>query len=116
MPAMHVRLTFEVSSEQSVEKVFEAVADALFELDASNPTLLDADVAATVAKNLISLAIIGMGECIDAASANAVSAIRTAIHASGGATPGWDEEVSPLVQASVFKFVEQHSELAAISA
>lgn len=109
MPAIHMRLTFEFTSENQSEQILDAVTEALFDLESSNSTLHDADVSASLEKRNISLAIVGTGETIDDASANASSAIRAAIHTSGGATPGWDETVELARSQAVFKFLEQTS-------
>lgn len=55
----------------------------------------------------ISLAVVGTADTIEAASSNASSAIRSAIHKSGGATPGWDETVEVARSQAVFRFLEQ---------
>jgi hypothetical protein len=104
-----MRLTFEFTSENQPEQILDAVTEALFDLESSSPTLHDADVSASLEKRKISLAIVGIGETIDDASANASSAIRTAIHTSGGSTPGWDETVEVARSQAVFKFLEQTS-------
>jgi hypothetical protein len=109
MPAIHMRLIFEFTSENQPEQILDAVTEALFDLESSNPTLNDADVSASLEKRNIALAIVGTGETIDDASANASSAIRAAIHTSGGATPGWDETVEVARSQAVFKFLEQTS-------
>lgn len=107
MPAIHMRLTFEFTSENAPEQIFDAVTEALFDVESSNSTLHDADVSASLENRNISLAIVGTGESIEAASENASSAIRAAIHKSGGATPGWDETVEVARSQAVFKFLEQ---------
>jgi hypothetical protein len=102
-----MRLTFEFTSENDPEQIFDAVTEALFDLEASNPSLHDADVSASLEKRNIALAIVGAGDTIEDASTNASSAIRAAIHKSGGATPGWDETVEVARSQAVFKFLEQ---------
>lgn len=107
MPAIQMRLTFEFTSDNDPEIIFDAVTEALFDLEKSNDTLHDADVSANLEKRNIAISIAGTGETIEAASANASSAIRAAIHTSGGATPGWDETVEVARSQAVFKFLEQ---------
>ena len=109
MPAIHMRITFEFSSLSDPEIIFDSVSDALFELESVSETLYDADVTAELANLKISLAIVGTGESIEAASQNASSAIRSAIHKSGGATLGWDESVEAARNQAIFKFLEQTS-------
>ncbi len=107
MPAIELRLTFELSSPADPEEIFDSVAGALFELEAVSEELHNADVAANLGQSTISLAIVGTGDTIEAASTNASSAIRSAIHKSGGATPGWNETVESARSQAVFKFLEQ---------
>jgi hypothetical protein len=112
MAAIQMRITFQFISESAPEQVFDSVTEALFDLEAASETLLDADVTSSLSENTISLSIVGTGETIEAASENASSAIRAAIHKSGGATPGWDQTVEVARHQAVFKFLEQTAVLA----
>jgi hypothetical protein len=107
MAAIQMRITFQFVSESNPEHIFDSVAAALFDQESANDTLFDADVTSSVSENTISLAIVGTGETIDGASANASSAIRAALHASGGETPGWDRAVEGARHQAVFTFLEQ---------
>ncbi|MEN9872689.1 MAG: hypothetical protein RL450_624 [Actinomycetota bacterium] len=107
MQAIQMKLTFEFASQSNPETIFDSVAEALFDLEAASDSLFDADVVGSLSKSTIVLSIVGSGETIEAASANASSAIRSAIHKSGGATTGWDETVEVARAQSVFKFLEQ---------
>jgi hypothetical protein len=112
MAAIQMRITFQFISETDSEQVFDSVTDALFDLEAASETLLDADVTSSLSENTISLSIVATGETIEEASENASSAIRAAIHKSGGATPGWDQTVEVARHQAVFKFLEQTAVLA----
>ena len=112
MAAIQMRITFQFISEADAEQVFDSVTDALFDLEAASATLLDADVTSSLSESTISLSIVGTGETIEDASENASSAIRAAIHKSGGATPGWDQTVEIARHQAVFKFLEQTAVLA----
>ena len=112
MAAIQMRITFQFMSESAPEQVFDTVTEALFDLEAASETLLDADVTSSLSENTISLEIVGTGETIEAASENASSAIRAAIHKNGGATPGWDQTVEIARHQAVFKFLEQTAVLA----
>lgn len=107
MAAIQMRITFQFVSESDPEEIFNSVADALFELESTSETLLDADVTASLGENTVSLSVVGIGESIEEASENASSAIRAAIHASGGATPGWNQTVEAARHEAIFKFLEQ---------
>lgn len=107
MASIQMRTTFRFVSDSDPEDIFDSVAEALFTQEASSDTLADADVTSRLRDHTISLSIIGTGESIETASANASSAIRSAIHASGGATPGWDRTVEVAPHRAVFTFLEQ---------
>lgn len=107
MAAIQMRITFQFVSESDPEVVFDSVAGALFDQESASETLFDADVTSSLSENTVSLAIVGTGETIEAASENASSAIRAAIHKSGGATPGWEQSVEVARHQAVFTFLEQ---------
>lgn len=107
MAAIQMRTTFRFDSDSDPEDIFDLVAEALFSHEAASETLLDADVTSSLSDNTISLSIIGTGETIETASANASSAIRSAFHTSGGATPRWDHTVEAARHRAVFTFLEQ---------
>lgn len=107
MPAIQMRVTFEFVSEAEPEELFDSVSSALFDLETASETLFDADVTSSLTTKTIALSIVGEGETIEAASANASSAIRSAIHKSGGATPGWNQTVEAARHQAVFRFLEQ---------
>lgn len=102
-----MRITFQFDSDSDPEDIFNAVSDALFDLEASSETLFDADVTASLGEHKVSLSIVGAGESIEEASENASSAIRAAIHKSGGAAPGWNQTVEVARHQAVFRFLEQ---------
>jgi hypothetical protein len=112
LAAIQMRITFQFVSGSDPEHVFDSVTEALFDQESASETLFDADVTSSLSENTISLAIGGTGETIEAASENASSAIRAAIHKSGGATPGWDQSLEIARHQAVFKFLEQTAVLA----
>lgn len=112
MADIQMRITFQFVSESDPEHIFDSVAEALFEQESASETLFDADVTSSLSEHTISLAIVATGETIEAASGNASSAIRAAIHKSGGATPGWDQTVEIARHQAIFKFLEQTAVLA----
>ncbi len=107
MLAIQMRLTFEFVSEQEPQRIFDLVTEALFDMEEASDSLHDAGVSGSLDDCTISLAIVGTGDTLEQASANASSAIRTAIHHSGGATPGWEETVDGARSQAVFSFLEQ---------
>ena len=112
MAAIQMRITFQFVSESGPENVFDSVAAALFDQESASDTLADADVTSSLSENTIALAVVGTGETIEAASQNASSAIRAALHSSGRATPGWDHTVEAARHQAVFTFLEQTAVIA----
>jgi hypothetical protein len=72
------------------EDRFDALADALYDLDASDPELFDTDLSASLADGRATVTV--TVEATDPADAGtkALCAARTAIHSIGDATPGWE--------------------------
>ena len=69
---------------------FDALADALYELDAADPAVSDADLTARLADGRVTAAMVVDAEDPADAATKALCAVRTAIHAIGDATPGWE--------------------------
>lgn len=74
------------------EERFDALADALADLDAADPAIDDTDLGASLADGRATVSM-----CIEAAdqadaAAKTVCTVRAAIHAIGDATPGWETE------------------------
>lgn len=67
------------------------VADELIDLEASNDALLDSSLAATLEDDgaTVEITLTVRAETFVDAEAQADSALRAAIHAAGGFTPGW---------------------------
>lgn len=107
MPSMQMRISFEFLSDSDPETVFDSVADALFDQEASSTQLQDADVTANLEEAKISLSIVGNGINLEEASATASGAIKTALRNSGATVPDWDQNVRAVQNQSVFRFLEQ---------
>jgi hypothetical protein len=72
------------------EKRFEALADALYDLDASDPAVEDTDLGAAVTEGRATVSMTVEAEDPAAAGTKALCTVRAAIHAIGDATPGWE--------------------------
>ena len=72
------------------EKRFVAMADALYDLDASDPEISDTDVGASLTDGRVTVNM--TVEAADPADAGtkALCTVRSAIHTIGDATPGWE--------------------------
>ena len=109
MQAIRVEINFQISAVDDVEAVFDSVTQQLHDVESVNSDLSDASSFANASQGVFTLALVGIGETVAEASAKAVAGIRTAIHASGGATPGWDQAVGASAGQAVFTFLEQSS-------
>jgi hypothetical protein len=69
----------------ALEKFFDLLTDEMAELDADN-----LGVGATLSAGTFEVTLTLQADTIEQAAANAIALLRTAIHAAGGATPGWD--------------------------
>ncbi|HEX6756036.1 MAG TPA: hypothetical protein VF109_08830 [Mycobacteriales bacterium] len=82
----------------------EAMTDELAGLDAAHPDLLDWSVG--LAGDVVEVDLTVDAGTPEAAAALAVGAVRTAIHAAGGGTPGW-EDTPPADAAVTYRLDEQ---------
>lgn len=69
---------------------FDALADALYELDEADPAVSDADLTARLADGSVTASLVVEADDPAAAATKALCAVRTAIHAIGDGTPGWE--------------------------
>jgi hypothetical protein len=69
---------------------FDALADALYELDAADPDLSDTDLGASLAKGWATVSMTVDAADQAEAGTKALCAARAAIHAMGDGTPGWE--------------------------
>jgi hypothetical protein len=72
------------------ESRFDALADALYELDASDPDLSDTDLGASLDEGWATVSMTVSAADQAEAGTKALCAARAAIHAIGDGTPGWE--------------------------
>jgi hypothetical protein len=72
------------------EDRFDALADALYDLDSSDPELSDVDLGASLTDGRATVSISVEAADPAAAGTKALCTVRAAIHAIGDATPGWE--------------------------
>jgi hypothetical protein len=72
------------------ENRFDALAEALYDLDASDPEISDTDLSASLAEGRATVSSAVEAEDPAAAATKALCTVRTALHAVGDATPGWE--------------------------
>jgi hypothetical protein len=72
------------------EARFDALADALYDLDANDPAIESADLGASLADGRATVTITVDADDPAEAGTKALCTVRAAIHAIGDATPGWE--------------------------
>ncbi len=72
------------------ESRLEELADALYDLEDSDPAIHDPDLAARMSDGYVDVQMIVEAEDPAEAMTKALCALRVAIHAIGDATPGWE--------------------------
>lgn len=77
--------------ETDVPAEVDRLMQELLNLEACNPVLADSGVGLDLSAMTVEVTLSIHCENIDEALHEATSAIRTAIHAAGGGTPGWPD-------------------------
>ncbi len=74
------------------EEMFDALADALYDLEAGDEDIEDTDLGASLADGRATVTMTVDAGDPALAGTKALAAVRAAIHAIGGATPGWETD------------------------
>lgn len=113
-PMVTIRLSksFTFDGSDHFDAHIYAVLDELHALEESLETVCDSDLVASAAANAVSFSLSASAETIDEARTIADSAIRSAIHAAGGATPNWRPAQSPSQGVGAFTLQEERLEVA----
>jgi hypothetical protein len=82
--SFETELTYTAAPDTDVEEFFGRVMQELINLGVDDP-----GIGVDLAKREVSVGLVAEGELPEDAVAAAMTTIRTAIHAAGGATPGW---------------------------
>jgi hypothetical protein len=69
---------------------FDALADALYELDAADPDVTDTDLTASLAERRVTVSMVVNAADPAQAATKALTTVRAAIHKIGDGTPGWE--------------------------
>lgn len=78
------------TSDEDFEQHLDDITNALVEIEEGDPLLSDADVSATITERLAEFSITVDCADLNDAALRGLSAIRAAIHAANGHTPGWE--------------------------
>ncbi len=118
MTSYYVELTFELGKPDDVG-VFDAHLDDVaegFEKLADDLADVDGDVGANHVTGRVDLCMTVHAKNYVEAMTKSVAAARTAIHAAGGSTPGWEQMLSKMLTNEDYRMKARPSVLASDSA
>jgi len=109
MTSIRMSMTFNVTGTTDFDAHIDDVIENLLELEAADARLSDSDIEAVLTEGLLTINVLATDTTLDAASTLANSAIRSAIHAAGGATPEWDAMATDadFVTTAEYSFIDQ---------
>jgi hypothetical protein len=89
---MKFRIALELAaSKQPIDETrFDALAEAVYDLDETDPDITDADLSASLADGRVTVSMTVEADDLPAAATKVLCAARTAIHAIGDGTPRWE--------------------------
>lgn len=78
------------------EEGFDALADALYEMDAGDPAIEDMDLTAAIVAGPLVISMTVDAEDLEGALHKAVVTLRAALHEIGLGTPGWERALASM--------------------
>lgn len=97
MLSVRVSRDFRLDGSQNLDAVIDILMEELLRLE--SVSILDSEITAELASWLLRISLIAKAETFDEAVSLGDAAIRTAIHASGGQTPGWENTIFEATRA-----------------
>ena len=109
METVRASVSFHVTSDIDLDSHLDEVMSALMALEKADSRISDSDFDATVSSGLVRINSSALAETFDEATALAMATIRSAIHAAGGFTPGWESSDYVVTgnETAEYSFVEQ---------
>lgn len=109
METVRVSVSFYVTGEMDLDNHLGLVMSALMDIEAADKRISDSDYVATVKTGFVRINSSATENTFDEAAAVAMATIRSAIHAAGGFTPGWESNdyVVTGQETAEYNFVEQ---------
>lgn len=109
METVRVSVSFYVTGEMDLDSHLDQVMTALMAIETADDRISDSDYVATVKTGFVRINSSAMAETFDEAAAVAMATIRSAIHAAGGFTPGWESNDYVITgkETAEYNFVEQ---------
>lgn len=100
--------------DRLVDAHLDDVMDHLIDTEGTDSRLSDADLSAKLSTGETELSIVVAAATPEEAMAIGMGAIRSAIHASGGSTPGWEKH-APSARWALedLRYEQRHLDLAA---
>lgn len=109
METVRVSVSFFVTGEIDLDHHLDQVMTALMAIEAADDRISDSDYTATIKTGFVCINSSAKASTFDEAAAVAMATIRSAIHAAGGFTPGWESNdyVVTGKETAEYNFVEQ---------
>jgi hypothetical protein len=73
------------------EDQFGALADELYALDAAYPDVMEPDLGVSASAGIARFTMTVTADGPAEAAVKALATVRSVVHATGGATPGWED-------------------------
>jgi len=83
-------VVLETRTEHLTDARLDALMEALLDVERGDSQISDPDVAARIAEGTADIQMLVEADDPAEAATKALCAVRTAIHATGDATPGWE--------------------------
>jgi hypothetical protein len=109
METVRVSVSFFVTGEMDLDNHLDQVMTALMAIEAADARISDSDYVATIKTGVVRINSSAQANTFDEAAAVAMATIRSAIHAAGGFTPGWESNDYVITgqETAEYNFVEQ---------
>jgi len=98
-----ISMTFHVIGATNLDALTDEVFEALLALEGADTRLRDSDMDAVLVDEIVTVRVAAQGPTLDDAFDLGGSAIRSAIHSTGGATPGWKNPEPSTAPSSNFE-------------
>jgi hypothetical protein len=109
METVRVSVSFYVTGEIDLDQHLDHVMEALMALEKADTRVTDSDFDAEISSGFVRINSSATAVTFDGATAIAMATIRSAIHAAGGFTPGWEstDYIVTGKETAEYNFVEQ---------
>jgi hypothetical protein len=93
--AVNASFTASGDDADNLALLTDGIMGELVDLADSDPNMDDPAISLDLVEESVLFELTARGEDFDAAWSHALACLRSAIHAAGGATPGWENLIGP---------------------